>query len=132
MALSDLDLLAVWEGARPLPPAAQGAALLAWARPGAALDELLGVPIGRRDAELLALRETWFGATLVCTTSCPRCGVAVELHRPTAALKLDAPEAEAIDVGGIAVRLPDTRDLVAAAEARDAGAARALLLRRCV
>lgn len=131
-ALSEVELLAAWEAARGSHPAACGAALLGSVRRGEALHELLRIPLGRRDAELANLRESWFGPTLACVTSCPSCGLRVEVDVPTTALRHDVPDDVAVDVGGVEVRLPDTEDLVAAAAAIDEEHARDIILRRCV
>src|SRR4051812_41123700 len=87
--LSDLDIVTVWSVAQRVHPAARGAALLRAVAPDEPFDALARLPIGRRDARLLALRERWFGPTLDAVTSCPACGEQVEAEIPVEALKTE-------------------------------------------
>ena len=136
--LSDDDIIAIWSVTQSIAPAARGAALLRAVTPDASLDDLTRLPIGRRDARLLSLRDHWFGDVLIAVTSCPACGVRVEADIPTAALAVvtteesENPFRMASGDYAIDVRMPDTRDLVAIADAADEDAARAMLLRRCI
>ena len=147
--LSDLDIVTVWSVAQPVHPAARGAALLRAVSPDSTFDEVARLPIGRRDARLLALRQQLFGSRLAAVTSCPACGLRVEAEIPLGSLSVDAsenPRAQAPESGRpstpshvvasgdyrIEVRPPDTRDLVAIAGAPDEESARAMLLGRCM
>jgi hypothetical protein len=134
--LSDLDIVTVWSVAEPLHPAARGAALLRAFSPGDTLDELARLPIGRRDARLLALREQLFGSRLAAVTDCPACGLRVEAEIPIASLGVEpsegSPRVVTIGEYRIEVRPPDTRDLLAIAGAPDEESARAMLLGRCI
>jgi hypothetical protein len=123
-AISDSELLAVWEAARGAPPALRPAALLRAASGEAGAERL---PVGERDRRLLALRERWFGPMCGGVADCPSCGTAVELAfdtRPMAALPSRQP--------GDGPRLPDSRDLLAISGCSDAAAARARLASRCL
>ncbi|HEY3004701.1 MAG TPA: hypothetical protein VGJ44_20305 [Kribbellaceae bacterium] len=122
------ELLAAWEIGLTLPTSsAQRAALLhALARPGRAADELLGIPVGTRDAELLGLRAALFGDVLSVRIGCPACGADLEFDVDATALAGAAPDAdpEPLTDGDWTVRfrLPTPADLLAVRELAAAGA----------
>lgn len=124
-AISDTDLLAVWESARDLHPALRPAGILRIACGQPAADRL---PIGARDRQLLALRERWFGSSCASVADCPSCGEQIELTFDTCALS-ERPAPREI---GIGYRLPDSRDLLAIAGCRDPIEARKRLAARCL
>jgi hypothetical protein len=113
------ELLAVWEIGLALPASsAQRAALLhALARPGRAVDELLGVPVGTRDAELLSLRAALFGDVLSIRIGCPACGADLEFDVDATGLAAVAPETEPEPLTDgdwiVRFRLPTPADLLA-------------------
>ena len=136
--LSAAVLLDVWERGQPLPPARQALLLLAAACPEQAAEELLRMPVGRRDDRLLSLRALTFGETLGGSVSCPRCHELLEFAMPANALRAtspaeDAPAAAVVVEEGdyrVRLRLPTTDDLLVlltsdAATGED-------LLRRCL
>jgi hypothetical protein len=140
-ALSTSELLDLWEAGRSRCNVERGLLLLRAARPELDRDAQLDMPIGERDAHLLAVREATFGATAALIAGCHACGEQLELECPLSAA-LAAPN----DLAGgsepfgfecgentVCFRLPTSRDL---ASVRDAlsnleGASRALLS-RCV
>src|SRR6266545_4841381 len=103
--LSAAATLDLWETGDGLAPVERSLALAAAAEPPSNMDELARLPLGRRDARLLSLRKA-DGAVL------------------------PGP----VETGGFLVewRSPDSRDVAAAAAARDAAAAERMLLSRCV
>ena len=139
--LSAHDVLEVWE--RSAGRSATDRALLPLvyactdgAR--ASRSDLARLPLGRRDAMLLELYRTTFGAGLDLAAGCPQCGERLELD-----LTVDdvlAPSLPAEDgiyelaAGELAVtfRLPSSADLEAAARRRGQAAAREVLVKRCV
>ena len=130
------ELLALYERWEGASPARRALALLAAAsdRPP---DELAEWPVGRRDAELLRLRERLFGARVVSTAVCPACGERAELDFLAGDVRAEDPPAGeplSLEVEGFAVtaRLPTGADLAAAAEAGGVAQARLALLERCV
>jgi hypothetical protein len=133
--LTATALLDVWERglARPLPERVLG--LLAAAFAEMSVDELADLPIGRRDAYLLGLRERLFGPDVTVVAGCPLCGEQIESAFPVDAVRIrDADGVETahsaeIDGYRTVFRLPTTRDLLTLAEA---DSARAILLARCV
>ncbi|KVN11801.1 MULTISPECIES: hypothetical protein [unclassified Burkholderia] len=136
------DLLALWERAAVCEPDARDDALLA------AFDPAPPASLGARNAALLGLRARLFGGAQRLRCACPACGVDVEFAIDCAALSqqllpaADAALPQRVEADGhrIEFRVPDVRDLRAAARAaRDDGDgdddgdafARALLA-RCV
>ena len=97
--------------------------------------------IGMRDRLLLEWRSRVFGARVDAVESCPACGALLEFALDVDEVRVDPPRDAAerdgpldIDVAGyrLALRLPTSRDLAAIRGCGDAGAARALLLERCL
>lgn len=140
-ALTATELLAVWERGTSQPPAQRALTLLAPVCADARPDELAQLPIGRRDARLLALREQTFGPRLQSLSDCPQCGAALELEFDVADIRSET-ESEAPETMQpmtlrrddieVTFRLPNTLDLAAAAETGNPGGARQRLLERCV
>jgi hypothetical protein len=98
-------------------------------------EELAQLPIGARDVMLFRLREAVFGSRLESYAECPRCSCPVEFTLKTGDLPLDsapAPGQTFEGAGGVVYRLPNSLDLAAIAEFRDADVAKAEVLRRCV
>ncbi|GAB2895446.1 T4 family baseplate hub assembly chaperone [Streptomyces mayteni] len=146
-ALGAAGLLAVWEAGLATGGVGRALLLHSAARPAAGTDELLATPVGRRDADLFALRAALFGDRMDVRVTCEECEQEMEFGfsaaqavaaRPRAGGPL-AEESSAVDSlvveeGGWTVRfrLPTTGDLAAAEEAGGPEPARRLLLRRCV
>jgi hypothetical protein len=133
------QLLQVWERGGEPSAAARGLLLLGCSCDDEApVDALAAMPLGRRDARLLELRERLFGAAIDAVATCPQCAATVEATFRCDDLRLPDADAAASTLEhaahGIRVqfRLPDSRDLLALESCGDAGAARALLLERCV
>ena len=134
-ALTAAALLDAWERnlARPLP--GRVLALLAAAFPEASVEELAELPIGRRDARLLRLREQLFGPEFTVVTQCPACGEHVESSFCANDIRLademvpDGPHSTEIDGYHATFRLPTTQDLLTLT---DASMAHQALLARCL
>src|SRR6188768_1351234 len=77
-SLSARELLDVWERGFTQPLPERMLTLLAATLPDATVAELAELSIGRRDAQLLRLRERLFGPELTAVASCPACGEQVE------------------------------------------------------
>ena len=96
------------------------------------------LPVGARDARLLALREWAFGQRVVAVAKCPSCGADLELEFDTADVRVPASEPQTdeltIGVDGFEVRfrLPDGFAVRQVADEPTVAAARDALLRRCV
>jgi hypothetical protein len=78
-ALSAAELLAAWDRGSTEEPPRRALTLLALACPESPPEALAELPVGRRDARLLALRERIFGRRLAAVADCPRCGERLEL-----------------------------------------------------
>ena len=134
-ALTAAELLDTWECnlARPLP--GRVLALLGAAFPEASVEELAGLPIGRRDACLLRLRERLFGPEFTVVGQCPSCGEQVESVfcvndiRLTDEMVREGPYSTEIDGYSATFRLPTTHDLLTLT---DASMAHQTLLARCL
>lgn len=133
--LTTAELLRAWEEGRGRPPAERALLLLACACPDEAREELLALPVGRRDAQLLRLREWTFGPRFTSLARCPACGERLELGFSTADVEAPAgdPAERELELGEdgwqVSFRLPTGGDLFALEEGSDA---RAVLLRRCL
>jgi len=109
-------MLEAWHGCAPQPAA--------W-------------PLGGREAALLDLRSMLFGKAMESLASCPQCGTKVEFTLDADELRALAPSGEPkplrVETAGFAAvfRLPDTRDLEAAALV-PAGERRQFILSRCL
>jgi hypothetical protein len=126
-ALDAAALLSVWEHGGAMPAPARAVSLLAAAWPGTAWGE---ESVGRRDEQLLTLREQLFGETLDAAAVCPDCGERMDLRFATHdVVGTTEPDLEAltvrVDSYEVRSRLPTTDDLLAVA-GEDA------LLERCV
>jgi hypothetical protein len=130
-------LLRAWETCSDQPPLWRTLTLLRAGRPDATVEELAELPIGRRDAALLDLRERLFGAELICLADCPGCAEVQELRFRTADVRVAEPAPEerpTVSSAGWTVefRLPTTADVAAVTEPADASDEPAgALLRRC-
>ncbi|HET8952745.1 MAG TPA: hypothetical protein VFN44_19620 [Solirubrobacteraceae bacterium] len=123
------ELLGAWEAAARVPPPARGAAVLARAALAPDLDTALDMPVGRSAALAARAHAEAFGAEVEGVLRCPACGETLEVTLALDALASDSGGEASTTAGGLAVRAPTTRDLLAAAAAADAEAA---LLARCV
>ena len=136
-ALAPAAVLEVWERGAARHPVDRALVLLSAAFPGASRAELAALPVGERDAALLRLRRATVGAELSAFTECAACGERLEFSIDTAALLSAAdpgPGPWEAAAGGwrVLFRLPDSRDLAAAAACTSAVDARRLLAARCV
>src|SRR5688572_25589472 len=78
-ALSAAELLDAWERGAAQPSAWRPIALLEAAQAPAPSESAADWTVGRRDAELLRLRERVFGPRLVAVAECPGCAERLEL-----------------------------------------------------
>jgi hypothetical protein len=138
-ALTNAEILEVWERGWQALPAQRAVLLLATAAPETAPGEVAGYSVGRRDAQLLRLRGLMFGPKIVSLTPCPECGAGVELEFDVGDFSAPALPAEStgdftiiVDDYEVSFRLPNSPDQIAIAEAPDTEAARRILLGRCV
>ena len=132
------ELLTVWERGLAANPCERALALLTTASPDSSLASLARATVGRRDANLLTLREWAFGPALTVLADCPKCGQSLET-----VLRIDDVRVPFSDIANgpenlltsdgydIRSRPPTTEDLLACAY-EDVTASRQKLLAQCV
>lgn len=131
-ALSDSQLLAVWEQGHRRSAVVR--ALLLAAQCSAMADrDPADLSIGERDTAVLQVRRATFGTQLQGSIQCPHCAELLEFDFDCSALPEDPspPERTEFIANDIRFRLPNSRDLIVAAQADDAEDAAHALLRRC-
>ena len=128
----------VWEQARSQTQVQRALTLLALTVPGQSAAELARYSIGRRDRELLALRERLFGSRLTGAVQCPACGQAVELDFAVNDIRIE-PVNETDLVHDLkwadyelCFRLPSSADLAALEPHEGKLAAKTAIVQRCV
>jgi|SRR6516162_6422406 hypothetical protein len=136
-ALTCRELLDVWERSETASAAQRAIGLLA-----ASLDQpseaVAALNVGRRDAQLLQLRELMFGRAVEAVTACPRCGARIDLAFRTDDIRASAATApgETFAVAAapwrLTLRLPTAADLAALSPAQALAAARDALFERCL
>lgn len=137
-ALSAAELFEVWERGQGQSPAQRALILLAAACKETPPESLAQFSIGRRDAELLALRERTFGPQLASTAVCPHCAVQLEFRFDVDDIRTTAPEEENAPVQlteaecEITFRLPNGLDLATLDPSANLATNRRRLFERCV
>lgn len=125
--LTPSELLSIWERGVGQRSTGRALALLEGVAPE--------MPIGKRDALLLDLREQLFGDALTGITSCPACGEEIELFFAVGEVRAAPSDVQTVRVveGGydIEARLPTSADLAAIETAGDLTLAREMLFERC-
>jgi hypothetical protein len=136
--LSAAELLNVWEDGRDQSSVERGLALLAAAYSEASIELLAKLPIGRRDALLLRLRDQIFGPKLVGLENCPSCGEGIELIFHVADILVDQDpeplEELSVEVEDYRVqfRLPNCIDLISVADQKELATKKEILIERCI
>jgi hypothetical protein len=136
-ALSAVELLEVWDRGRNRTPVERALTMLDAACPEAPPGTLAGLDIGRRDAELLALRERIFGARMTGVATCRQCGERLELAFVTDDVRVEssgkgAADPVRLDGYDARFRLPDSGDLAAASTKTDLADQRHVVMARCI
>jgi hypothetical protein len=136
-SLTASDLLAIWECGQDKKLIETGLILLASSYPEKTQDELARLPVGRRDALLLDMREDIFGPILSGLATCPHCGQSLEISFNTDdiwAVPETEPEQELFvekDEYKLHLRLPNSLDMMDIAD-QDLTEATQALIRRCL
>ncbi len=132
-ALDATRIVATWELGRPRHPLDRALLLFALAEPEADPDALADRPLSARNAALLRLRQTQHGNLLDAWRDCPHCGARLEFRLDLATLLADYTPAPArVDLDGLAVRPPTSRDLALITRQPDPEQAALALLKRCL
>ncbi len=137
--LSSSELLGVWEHGQGETPLQRALMLLVAFCPKETPEDLARLPIGRRDALLLSLREQVFGPGFSGLAKCPGCGQQLETSFSSDDIRasIDGTEPDlnlsvCLDDYAVHLRLPNTLDLMAICHLSDLGAATQALLGRCI
>ena len=137
--LSASSLLMCWENAQAASPVGRSLSLLAAAWPEVESRHWATLPIGVRDAWLLAAHDALFGTELDTLASCPQCAEVLESRFTShdiavdARSALEAPPRLSCDGVELGWRLPTSEDfLEVQASAATAEEAAWRLLERCV
>jgi hypothetical protein len=119
-ALSATEVIQLWEVGRSRHPVDRALAMVRLSAPGSTRDELAALPLGRRDAQLMRLRQATFGDRLQTLATCTQCGERLEVELSCSALLAPAGAEEAagthtIKHSGYLVtfRIPDSFDVAA-------------------
>lgn len=135
-ALSGQDLLYIWETGLRQHPLNQALIMLSLALPDLTREELALLSVGQRDGHLLCIREQLFGPRLDGFTKCPACREQLEFSLQVADLRFTPPRQleNSLTADGYAVsfRLPNSRDLLAAAGSANVAGGRSYLIAQCV
>jgi hypothetical protein len=119
-------LLDLWERGRALDPVRQALLLLREAWPEFDPEGWACLPVGARDAWLVALREHLFGTRFETLADCPACGTALDTGFSASDLPVSPPDPPspgelARDGYRLSYRLPTSADLIALLGEQDAG-----------
>jgi len=136
--LSPEQLLATWEAGLGQHPIDRALTMLTAVSPGESRAALAGLPLGRRDARLMTLRQRMFGPSARSVVPCLGCGESLDLlldlrEMAAASPAEHAPGSTTIAEGDwvIHLRPVDSRDLAAVTSAASPEAGRWILLDRC-
>jgi hypothetical protein len=135
--LTASELLRVWERGHSLPLAERAHSLLAANRVSES-EQIHRFSIGRRDAELLHLREIMFGPRMIAQTDCPGCHQSVEMDFLVADIyksgSTTVSETNHAKFGDweLEFRLPSVGDLASLPHEADFASRQQALLSRCI
>src|SRR5215213_3433770 len=145
--LSAHTIVRLWEWGLGRSSADRALALLVVALPARSEDDLASLPLGRRDALLLSLREQSFGPTLGSYSECPGCAQGLEFTLRVSELLVSREASESGEARSerarsefelasqgysLRFRLPDSTDLMSVSACEDVSGARTMLAERCL
>jgi len=129
-ALSDQEVLRVWESGLDEHPIDRALTVLAAVLPDAGRSELAAMSVGRRDGHLMAVREANFGSRVSGVAECPQCGELLQWDLDLGDVRSARNDHEegtnrvVIEGHELLYRLPDSTDLAAVALGGDVATAR--------
>lgn len=138
--ISERDLLSFWEISLDKPLLERGLWLVYLANPTFDFGRVASMPIGERDAQLLAIRENLFGPVFDNTTNCPKCKQKVEWETTVDAVRMP-PKPDSMNGGlhsleyngnHIQFRLPNSTDILEVLSLKKGISKEKVLLRRCI
>lgn len=135
--LSSQDVYRIVEWGQDKHAVDRALMLLQAAAPDATREELIRLPLGRRDALLLKLRAGTFGEDFEFLVRCPSCKTAFEFGVSMTQILLTPPDdgnGGTLKEDGITLRyrLPNSADLAAVLRLDNVASARQALLGRCM
>jgi hypothetical protein len=137
--LTTTDVLRIWELGARQGPLDQALTILAAACPELTVEQLADLSLGQRDRRLFILHQWHFGPELCGFVECTQCRERLEFTLGVPAIGDAEPveaasEERAFSAAGFDVRfrLPNSRDLIAAAACPGPQQARQLLVERCL
>ncbi|HEX6711212.1 MAG TPA: hypothetical protein VF068_12850 [Rubrobacter sp.] len=137
-ALSDHEVLRVWESGTGEHPIDRALTVLSAALPEVGRSELAAMSVGRREGHLMDVREANFGSRVSGVAECPGCGELLQwdLYLDDIRGASNSPDERSnrmlMDGHELKYRLPDSTDLAAVALGGDVAHGHDILLRRCV
>lgn len=134
-ALSNFELVELWEQGSVLHPLDRGLLALSAVLPEVPSASLADWPLGRRNRLLFDLHCSCFGNRLAGWASCAGCGEKMEVELESSELLArneNQSSAGTVVLRGQAYRLPTTRAIAAAAQAGDVRAAEICVLEHCL
>ena len=143
-ALSAQEILRIWETGSGQHPVDRALTILATAFPELPRESLVALSVGQRDRYLLDVRKWTFGTRLACFTECLQCRERLEFELDVNDIQVEQSEAYPVppevyraytaqsERYELSFRLPASLDLAAIAVCADIGAARDLLVQRCL
>ena len=109
-------LVSAWERGQAQHPLYRALTLLQVASPDQTIGGLARLTVGERDRRLLELRQKLFGSQFEAVAGCPHCQEKLDVSFSASQLPAASEPAVSVDVavgsGAIAVRLPNTIDLL--------------------
>lgn len=132
------DLLTAWERGSSQSGSRRLLTLLATVHPELSEEQLLKLPIGRRDGLALRLRELLFGPKIISLAACPLCTERLELALDVADIRVSSnsssekPVALKLEGFELEFRLPDSQDLMFIETVSSIDEARRVLFERCM
>lgn len=128
--LSPAQILEVWESGARRHPLDRALLLLHRMQPDMVLPDLADLSIGQRDQLLLTLRRQLFGRELPGYIDCPVCRTRLEFMLDTEAFRSTVND-HPVEVDGLCVRPPTSRDLASVMKESDPEQAAYRLAQRC-
>lgn len=138
VSVNKADVLAAWEQGFSMPGFQRLLNLLTSVHSDMSFEQLLKLPIGRRDSLALSLRESLFGPHLNSLAACPFCTQQLEFALDASDIRVEPHEplqhSYELELEGfeLCFRLPDSQDLMAIEGLESIDAARSVLLERCL
>jgi len=131
--------LEAWEQGQRSDLSDRALALLAAALPEVERERLARLPIGRRDALLMRLRERTFGSVVKGFSQCPQCNTRLEFPLDLRGYDVESNLRRRVSTGALSAegfeirfRLPDGSDLSEISMFPEPEAARRFLAERCI